>query len=36
MELEVTNNQLIQALAKAQENLDRERRAEAEAARKIS
>jgi chromosome segregation ATPase len=36
MKLEVTNNQLVQALEKAQENLDRERKAEAEAAKKIS
>jgi hypothetical protein len=35
MKLEVTNNQLVQALARAQENLQRERKAEAEAAGKI-
>jgi TRAP-type mannitol/chloroaromatic compound transport system substrate-binding protein len=36
MKLEVTNNQLVQALEKAQENLYRERKAEAEAAKNIS
>jgi hypothetical protein len=35
MKLEVTNNQLIQALDRAKENLDREKRAEAEAAGRI-
>ena len=35
MKLEVTNNQLVQALARAQENLQREKRAEAEAAGRI-
>ena len=35
MKLEVTNNQLVQALARVQENLDRERKAEAEAAGRI-
>ena len=35
MKLEVTNNQLVQALARAKENLDREKRAEAEAAGRI-
>jgi hypothetical protein len=35
MKLEVTNNQLVQALTRAQENLDRERKVEAEAAGKI-